>query len=305
MKANNEKIVRILITTSDFSVGGFSDNMKVIQNPYKRKLSEEEVTKLIEEHQPVGIIAGVEPLTREVFEKARNLKVISRCGVGVDSIDLDAAEEHNIKIVITPDAPTASVAELTLTLILALLKKITVLDKGFRNGVWKGEQGFLLSGKSVGVIGCGRIGTYAAKLLHAFGCSLFGYDPYINRHDFCKMVAKDELLMHSDIITLHIPYTKENHHIIGRKEICLMRKTAFIINTARGGLIDEEALLDALKLGNIAGAALDCFEEEPYSGELINMPNTIFTPHMGSSTFEGRKLMEEEAVKNLLKELNS
>src|SRR6056297_2069170 len=149
----------IITTTSSFGIMDFPKEFNVINNPYKRRLTQDEAIELIEKYQPVGIIAGVEPLTRKVLEKAKNLRVISRCGVGLDSVDLKAAKDFDIKVTITPDAPVVSVAEITLGLILALLRRINVLDSNIRNGGWKGPKGNLLSGKTVGIIGCGRIGS--------------------------------------------------------------------------------------------------------------------------------------------------
>ena len=295
--------MNILTTTSSFSINEFSEGLNVIHNPFKRKLTEDEVLELIEKYRPVGMIAGVEPLTRRVLEKADGLKIISRCGIGIDSVDLEAAKELGIKVTITPDAPMVSVAELTLGLMLGSLRRINTLDAGMRKGSWKGPQGNLLSGKVIGIIGCGRIGTYVARLVTAFGCKVLGYDPFIKQHDICNMTDLQNLLKESDIVTLHIPYSKDNHHLIGKEELDMMKSSVILINAARGGLVDEGALYDALKDGVIAGAAMDCFETEPYSGPLIKLDNTLFTPHMGSSASEARMMMEKQALDNLLNEL--
>ena len=297
--------MNILITTSSFTINEFPNGINVIYNPFKRKLTEDEVLDLIEKYQPMGMIAGVEPLTRRVLEKAKKLKIISRCGIGIDSLDMEAAKELGIKVTITPDAPMVSVAELTLGLILGLLRKINILDAGIRKGGWKGPQGNLLSGKIVGIIGCGRIGTYVAKLVKSFGCRVIGCDPFIKQYDVCNLCGLQELLKESDIVTLHIPYSKDNHHLITDKELNKMKSNAILINTARGGLIDETALNNALKNGVIAGAALDCFETEPYSGPLTKLENTLLTPHMGASASEARGKMEKQALDNLVTELES
>ncbi len=293
----------ILTTTSSFSINDFPTGLNVIHNPYKRKLTEDEIKGLIAKYQPVGIIAGVEPLTREVLMTAKKLKVISRCGIGVDSVDLKAAEELGIKVTITPEAPMISVAELTIGLILSLIRKINVLDAGIRKGEWKGPKGNLLSGKTVGIIGCGRIGTYVSRLLKAFGCNVIGYDNHVREHEVCRIVGFEELLKESDIITLHIPYTEENKNIIGAEQLKKMKPSCLLINAARGGLIDEDALYEALKNGEIAGAALDCFAEEPYKGPLTKLENTVLTPHMGSSAIEARIMMEKQALDNLVQGL--
>lgn len=295
--------MNILTTTSSFSVNTFPIELNVIHNPYKRRLTEEEIKDLIIKYQPVGIIAGVEPLTRDVMMAAEKLRIISRCGIGVDSVDMKAAEELGISVTITPEAPMISVAELTLGLILSLIRKITILDAGIRKGGWKGKAGNLLSGKTAGIIGCGRIGTYVSKLLKVFGCEILGYDPYIKEHEICRMVSFEKLIKESDIITLHIPYTDENKNLIGTEQLKQMKSDSLLINAARGGLVDEDALYEALINGNLAGAALDCFRDEPYKGPLTELDNTVLTPHIGSSASEARLMMEKQAVDNLIGEL--
>lgn len=297
--------MNILITTSSFNVNSFPKELNIIHNPYKRRLTEEEVKQLIIKYQPVGIIAGLEPLTRDVLLTAKNLKIISRCGIGVDNVDLNAAREMNIKVTNTPDAPTVSVAELTLGLILTLARHINLHDTTIRGGGWKGPKGILLKDKTVGIIGCGRIGTYVAKLLSAFGCKILGHDPYIQKHNICNMVSFETIIKEADIITLHVPFSKETRQMISSRELKQMKKTALLINAARGGIVDEEALYNALKSGEISGAALDCFEEEPYNGPLKELDNTVLTAHMGSSAKEARVLMEKHAVDNLVKELTN
>ena len=289
----------ILVTTSSFAAENFPEGYRIIYNPFKRTLTEKEITDLVIEYDPVAIVAGVEPLTESVMRSAPGLRVISRCGAGVDSVDLAAAKILGITVATTPDAPVASVAELTLGLILCLLRYISQNDANIRKGGWKGSKGNLLSGKTVGIIGCGRIGTYVSKLLKAFDCDILGHDPYISAHGVCDMTGLEKLLQLSDIITLHLPYTKENRHIIGVSQLEIMKPSALLINAARGGLVDEKALYDALKDKKIAGAALDCFQDEPYHGPLLELDNVLLSPHMGSSASEARELMEEEALENL------
>jgi D-3-phosphoglycerate dehydrogenase len=249
------------------------------------------------------MIAGVEPLTGKVLGKANNLKVISRCGVGLDTVDMEAARRLGIRVVNTPDAPTQAVAELTIGLILAVLRKIPQLDAGIRRGGWKGSKGNLLSGKTVGIIGCGRIGSRVAELCSSFGCEIIGHDRFMESHPSINLVGFEELLESSDIITLHIPLTNENMNLISKECIAKMRTGALIINASRGGLIDEEALFEALDQGKLSGAAVDCFVKEPYYGRLAELDNAVLSPHMGSSTHETRKVMEQEAFNNLIKEL--
>lgn len=307
MKIMHEKV---LITTSSFGKSASgplqslkSTGLEIVLNPFGRKLSESEVSSLIEEHQPVGMIAGVEPLTRGVLVRAKGLKVISRCGIGMDSVDVKAAQDMGITVTNTPDAPTIPVAELTVGLMLSLLRHLHVVDACVRKGRWERPMGMLLYGKAVGIIGCGRIGTYVAKLLSGFGCETLGFDPDVKEHEFSRMVSLDELLRESDIVTLHIPYSKKTHYFIGAEQLRFMKKGALLINAARGGLVDEKALISSLNSGHLLAAALDCYEEEPCRGELTAMPNVLLSSHIGSYAMEGRVMMERQAVENLLEGL--
>ena len=303
-------MTEILITTSSFGKQDSSllqilsenrPNYKL--NPFARKLTESEVSELIELHQPVGMIAGVEPLTRKVLEKAKNLKVISRVGIGMDSVDLQAAKDFGITVTNTPDAPTIPVAELTLGMILSLLRRIHISDASIRRGAWVRPIGNLLHGKTVGLIGCGRIGSYLAGLLSSFGCIILGYDPFIDKSDNFSLVGLEKILSDADIISLHIPYNRENHHFINAERIQNMKKGALLINAARGGLVDEDVLYKALASEHLGGAALDCFEQEPYTGKLKELDNVLLTAHIGSYAQEGRVMMEKQAVENLFREL--
>ena len=295
--------ITILTTTSSFSSPIDSDRFEVVHNPLGRRLSEEDVVSLLENHQPAGIIAGIEPLTERALKASKNLKVISRCGIGLDSVDLKAAELLGIEVLNTPDEPTDAVAELTIALSLSVLRKIPELDHGVREGNWKGQKGFLLKGKTVGIIGCGRIGSRVAFLFKAFGCSPVGYDPYVKEHEIIEMRDLDSIIRDSDILTLHIPLNDNTRNIISRERILEMKSGAVLINTARGGLVDEGALYESLSEGRLAGAGMDCFGVEPYHGKLTELDNVVLTPHMGSSTYETRKKMEEKAVENLIKGL--
>jgi len=284
--------------------------LEPILNPYGKKLSEEEILKFIDD-EVVGIIAGTEDITKNVITRANSLKVISRYGVGLDNIDLEAAKQKGVLVYNTPDTPAIAVAELTLSLMLNLLKKISKLDRNIRNGNWKAEMGNLLTGKSVGIVGLGRIGKKLVELLKPFNVKLFACDikpdkSFISKYKI-SLVSLDELLVKSDIVTLHLPSTEQTSGIIREKEISKMKKNSILINTARGNLIDEKLVYTALKEGKIAGAAIDAFEEEPYKGKLIELDNVILTPHIGTATNETRLEMEIEASNKLisgLKELN-
>lgn len=295
--------MRVLCTTSSFNAP-FPEGYEVVKNPYKRKLTEEEIFNLVGETNPDAIAAGVEPLTRRVMQQGTNLKVISRCGSGLDSVDLTAAKDLGILVSNTPDAPVIPVAELTISFILSALRNTKSLDEKIRNNIWEDCQGALLNEKTVGIMGCGRIGTYVAKILKAFGCVVLGFDVTVTNHEFCQMTDLNTLLKKSDIISLHVPINQTNYHLIGQEAFDIMKHGVIIINTARGGLIDEKVLLKELESGKVKFAAMDVFEEEPYRGALLSCKeNTIFTPHIASSAKEARKKMEEETVNNLVKAL--
>jgi D-3-phosphoglycerate dehydrogenase len=303
-------MTEILITTSSFGKQD-SSFLQILSknrfdyklNPHARKLTESEVSELIEQHQPVGMIAGVEPLTRQVMDKAKNLKVISRAGIGMDAVDLHAARDLGIIVTNTPDAPTIPVAELTLGLILSLLRRIHISDASIRQGDWVRPMGNLLHGKTIGLIGCGRIGSYLARLLSSFGSKIIGYDPFIDKSEKIPLVGIESVLSDSDIVSIHIPYNQKNHYFFDAEKIQSMKKGSLLINASRGGLVDEDALYHGLSSGHLGGAAMDCFEEEPYTGRLKNLDSVLLTAHIGSYAREGRIMMEKQAVENLLREL--
>jgi D-3-phosphoglycerate dehydrogenase len=250
------------------------------------------------------MIAGTEPLTESVMSKAKGLKIIVRCGIGMDNVDMITANKLGIQVFNTPDAPTRSVAELTLAHILSLLRRISESDRMIRVGQWKALMGSLLYEQTVGVIGYGRIGKMVSKLLLAFGAKVLVYDIFTHdKTDDVKFVSKQELLKHSDIITLHIPYTIDNHHFIDEDAISLMKSNAIIVNVSRGGLVDDIALHKAILEQQIAGAAFDCFEQEPYNGPLIECDNVQLTAHMGSYAKQSRIQQEVDSCNTLVNEL--
>lgn len=286
---------------------------EVIFNPYNRTLKGDEIIEIC--RNAVGIIAGTEQLDADILENLTTpiypqssvidslsyLKVISRCGTGLDNVNLAAANRLGIKVFNTPDAPTLAVAELTVGLMLNLLRKINQADSAIRNGKWEKPMGNLLTGKKVGIIGFGRIGRKVAKLLVSFGCEIRYYDIRTEDEGLrTERVELDELLKTSDIVSLHV---SSKEQIISKYEISLMKKGAWLINVSRGGVVDENALYRALKEGHLAGAALDVFEQEPYIGPLPELNNVILTPHIGSYALEARIEMERQAVENLLKGL--
>jgi D-3-phosphoglycerate dehydrogenase len=304
---------RILITTSTFGAQDPSPlnalkerGFQPVLNPFKRKLSPEEAATLLSENRPLGLLAGTEKIDRQLLLSAKDfLKVISRVGVGVDNVDLETAKELGISVHITPDAPTSAVAELTIGLMLSVLRKIARADREIRAGKWTPHMGGLLEVRTVGLIGLGRIGLKVAGILtNGFGVKVVGYDPYLSPENKKNRItiydSLDELLKISDIVSLHIPGTG-NKPVLGAKELELAKNGAIIINTSRGGLIDETALKLLLDSGKLGGAGLDVFGQEPYSGALLGCDSVVTTMHMGSYANESRIRMENEAVANLIK----
>lgn len=301
---------KILISTSSFHLPAQDSVIRnlekqgyqIVMNPFGRKCTQAEITLLLDEYV-VGLIAGVEPLPHNVLSSAKNLKVISRCGVGLDNVDLDAAEALQIKVYNTPCAPVDAVAELTIGLMLDVLRHITASDRSMRQTLWQPLMGRLLSRQTVGIVGYGRIGKKVVSLLEAFQCNVLIHDPLRSAEYDERFVDITELLQRSDVVSLHCPGTPENTHYLDEKKLDLMRPGSVLINTARGGLIDEHALYRKLCAKEIGRAALDVFSQEPYKGELTGLPNVLLTAHMGSYAKEARVQMETEAMSHLLQGL--
>lgn len=273
-----------------------------VNNPYGRKLTEEEVIKLAKDC--IGIIAGVEPLTARVFDSLPQLKCISRVGIGLDNVDLNYAKQKGIIVVNTPDGPTRSVAELTLALTLALLRKIPHADNALKNKKWEKQIGNLIFEKKIGIIGLGRIGRMVAELFRGIGNPVIGYDISPNEKwanlKGIQLKSFEEVMAEADILTLHIPGNEDKTPVISQNEISKMKTGAFLVNIARGGVVDEEALYHALITKKLEGAAVDVFSKEPYNGPLCDLENIILTPHLGSYALEGKLQMEIDAVHNLV-----
>ena len=297
---------KVLITTSSFSLGNFAQakslhdaGISLEMNPHGRRLSEDEIAELVAT-DVIAILAGLEPLTDRVLSNAKSLRVIARCGTGLDSVDLQAASRLGIDVFNTPDAPTQAVAELTIAHMLNSLRHISTTDSNMRSGKWTPTMGSLLATKTVGLIGVGRIGSAVAKLAQAFGTRVIGFDPVVSSHNSVELLSLDEVLNQADIVSLHVPINDQTHHILNANTISRMKPGSIVVNVSRGGLIDESALHDALKSQHLSGAALDCFEDEPYSGPLLQLPGVHVTAHMGSYARETRDLMEVEASTNLV-----
>ncbi|MFH0840013.1 MAG: phosphoglycerate dehydrogenase [Candidatus Omnitrophota bacterium] len=305
--------MKILITTSSF--GKYdripldklrSAGLEIIMNPFGHTLSKEEALEL---YTPdiEGVIAGVENITEEMILRAKNLKVISRCGIGLDNIDAKAAKLRNIRVLNTPEPVIDAVAELTLCFILCCLRNVPAADNNMHRSVWDKPTGLLLKGKILGIVGLGNIGKRVVELTGAFKPQFLAYDKKKDTA-FAKkynVIFKnlETLLSESDIVSLHLPLTEETKRLLNAGNLSLMKLSAFLINTSRAQIIDENALIGALTRKQIAGAALDVFEKEPYAGPLTGLSNVILTPHIGSYTKEARSEMELQAVDNLIKAL--
>jgi D-3-phosphoglycerate dehydrogenase len=243
-------------------------------------------------------VRGRTKITKDVISKGKNLKIIGRAGIGLDNIDLKSAESKGIKILNTPEASTNAVAELTIGLMITLARGISKGDIGIKQGNWLKDElmGFELKGKILGIVGMGRIGTQVARLAKAFEMKFLVYDVVKLDEDVlnevgAKVVSLDDLLSSSDIVTLHVTLTDETYHMIDEEKLSKMKRGAYIINTSRGSVIDEKALLNVLKSGLIKGAALDVFEvEPPGSIELVKLHNVVATPHIGAQTREAQEL---------------
>ncbi len=278
--------------------------LETANNVLGRRLNKKETLELCK--GCVGIIAGLEKYDSDLLEKLSGVKVISRCGIGVDNIDLNAAKRLGIAVKNTPDGPTQAVAELAIGLMLDTSRSISFMDRSLRAGRWNKTYGSLISGKTVGIIGLGRIGRRVAELLGGFNVSIIAHDTSPaasgNKPGKVKMAGLKYLLRHSDIITLH---PSGNTRVMDKEAIGMMKKGSYIINLSRGGTLDEKALYQALKTGRIAGAALDVFSKEPYDGPLAKLENVILTPHAGSYAKEARAEMELQAAQNLLDALGA
>jgi len=259
-------------------------------------ISYEELKEKVRDYN-VLVVRSRTKVTREIIEAGENLRVVGRAGAGIDNIDVEAAKERGIIVLNTPEAPAIAVAELTMGLLLSLARQIPRADRSMKEGKWakKEFKGWQLNGKTFGIVGLGHIGEKVARLAKAFGMKILitkrtPPSPEILKELEAEFVPLDELLRRSDIISLHVPLTPQTRHMIGEREIQLMKDGAFIINTSRGAVIDEKALFNALKSGKLGGAALDVYEiEPPRDYSLMKLPNVVCTPHIGAQTVEAQR----------------
>ncbi|HXL05122.1 MAG TPA: phosphoglycerate dehydrogenase [Bacillota bacterium] len=276
---------------------------KVIRNPYGRTLTEDELIQIIPEID--GVILGLDPLSKKVLERAQHLKVISKYGAGLNNIDIDYATNKGIVVANTPGANSTAVAELTIGLLISASRHICTSDRGIRQGTWNKYVGMQLKGKTLGVVGAGHIGREVAERAMGLKMNVICCDILEDRKWADSVgvvyVPLPELLSQSDYITVHVPLTEETHHLISHDQFETVKSSAILVNTSRGGIVDEEALYSALATKKLAGAALDVFEEEPPTkSPLVELDNVVLTSHIGAHTREAVENMGRRAVSNLL-----
>ncbi len=280
-------------------------NIEVVENT---SIEKEELAKVIADYDGV-IIRSRTKIRKDLIDiAAGRVKFIVRAGVGLDNIDAEYAREKGIEVINTPDSATNGVAELAVAHMFALLRHIPQATASMKKGQWPKKEliGNELGSCTVGIVGLGRIGKRTAQIVLSLGAKVLGYDPYVEevRGLDVEMVKLDELLARSDIVSLHLPHTDETHHLIGKKELEKMKNSAYLVNCARGGIVDEDALYNALKSGNIRGTALDVFEEEPPTDlKLMELDNFICTPHLGAQAVESTNRVGSEVVKKVATKL--
>jgi D-3-phosphoglycerate dehydrogenase len=275
-------------------------------NPLGRKLKEEELVGMVSDFD--ALIAGTEQITNKVMGAASKLKLISRVGIGLDSVDLLAAERRSIKACYTPDAPAPAVAELTIGLMLSLLRSVHVVNAQMHRGEWHRHFGRRIPEATIGIIGAGRIGGRVLRRLAGFGTLRIlvnDTNPNLEVAPELKLewVGKEEIYRHADLISLNVPMTVQTKNMIQREQLLMMKPDTMIINTSRGGIINEYDLAEVLSGGHLNGAAIDVFDQEPYTGTLAQIDRCLLTSHMGSMSIDCRTRMEiestEEAVRFL------
>lgn len=305
-------MAKILITTVPF---GDKNDLPIRQlaetgvdyliNPLGRKLKEDELASMVGDVEV--LIAGTEPITEKVIANAPRLKLISRVGIGLDSVDLMAAERRGIKVSYTPDAPAPAVAELTIGLMFSLMRSIHVANAQMHRGEWHRYFGRRLSELTVGIVGAGRIGGRVVRHLRALGVKRLLVNDIcpdacrFDGVDAIECVDKDTIYRESDLVSLHVPLTAQTKNMVRREHLLQMKPDAMIVNTARGGIIHEDDLAEVLNLGHLAGAAVDVFCEEPYQGRLSSVERCLLTSHMGSMSVDCRTRMEIEATEEAIR----
>ena len=260
----------------------------------------EDLNAALKDAEVLAVRSGTK-VTKELLENAPNLKLVARAGVGLDNVDLEACGERGIKVINTPGASTISVAELAIGLMIVLMRNAVLGHEQVRKGVWdrKALVGQELYKKTLGIMGFGRIGSAVAARGRAMGMGVIAFDPFVKEEGDADLVKLEDLLKKADVISLHMPVTPETTEIINKESISKMKDGVFIVNTARGGVINEADLAEALKSGKVAGAALDVTAKEPPEGTILEAPNVILSSHVGASTKQAQLRVGEELVEKL------
>lgn len=303
--------MKILVTPTSFQPGSGNPALETLRaaypdlvfNPAKRPLTEDELLPLLQDCD--GYIAGLDFVTEKVLRACKNLKVISRYGVGYDRVDIAAAKALGIAVTNTPGVNSEAVAELTMALILSLVRRIPYLDRQTKANQWIRSTGTELAGKTIGIVGLGAIGKLVARCAQGFAMNVVAYDPYISEA-YCAehnigVRELDALLREANVISLHLPLNDQTYHIIDKAAIDKMQPGTILVNASRGAIIDEDAAYDALCSGQLGGLGLDAFEQEPPTdSKLLALDSVVATPHTGAHTAEATAKMAAAAVENLI-----
>ena len=303
--------MRVLITTIPF---GDKDSLPIEQlsgnglsfdiNHKEKKITEDELAGIIPNYD--ALIAGTEIISKKVIDQAKRLKIISRVGIGLDGLDLNYARSKSIKVTYTPEAPAPAVAELTMALILNCLRYVNISDSDIKSGHWHRHFGRRIPEVTIGIIGLGRIGTGVIKRLAGFGSRQILVNDIVTElnpipNQKIEFASKEKIFRESDVVTLHIPLTKDTKNMVSERVLRTMKSDSILINTARGGIINELALHKVMSEGHLSAAAIDVFEQEPYKGPLTELKNIILTAHMGSMSVDCRTRMEIEAAQEIIR----
>ncbi len=294
--------MKVVVGASSFADGNIEidnlfkkKNIELVKNPYGRRLTKEEIIEHLKEAD--GLLAGLEPLDEEVFAKSQSLKAVARIGIGMDNVDKEAAQRHGIKVSNTPEGPTDAVAEMTISVLLAICHNLIASNEDVHNGIWKKRLGKSISEMKVLIIGYGHIGRKTATMLQSLGAEILIYDKYNVEASNCTL---DDGLKEAEAISVHASGKDE---IISSEMIKSMKDGVIILNSARGGLINEKGLYDALKSGKVSYFWGDALWTEPYDGIIKECENAILTPHICTYTTKCRRSMEMQAVENLFRDL--
>ena len=307
--------MKLLVTPTSFRADSTGPEMEALRNfaagrgaelvfnPAGKPLTEDELVPLIGDCE--GYIAGLDFITAKVIEAAAALKVISRYGAGVDRVDIPAAKARGIAVCNTPGANAQAVADLTFALILCAARKVPMLDRATKNGRWIRSSGVEIHGKTIGILGLGAIGKGVARRAQGFSMRVLAYDPFINKdyaaENNIEVSDFDGVIENADVLCLHLPLTSQTRYIINDEVLRRMKGGAILINTARGGLLDEKAVYEHLQSGQLGGLGLDAYEQEPpKASPLFELDNVVLTPHTASHTAEATANMARMAVENLI-----